>query len=311
MEIFLHLGAHRTASTSFQAYLRSNRDDLNSAGLGFWGPWRTRNGLLNDVVERPDTHAKAQRAAGRVQLAVAQAQRKGFQHLLVSDENMLGTPRRCLRDGVLYAGAGERVARLASAFGHVRGITLQIRAQDMWWSSLISYLISRGQRLPEKDKIAAIAAGTRTWRDVIIDIACACPEAAITVTPFERFTDRPDKQLGMITGLAALPTVKPGEFWRNRRPDLSELRATLSDRGEDPDRLPEGEGRYMPFDARQRSALREAYADDLFWLQSGAEGLATLQSDADPARCGAFPAAGSKLRGQRHDRPARRLARDR
>lgn len=309
MEIILHLGAHRSASTSFQSYLRANRDGLGEHGLGFWGPWRTRNGLLHGIADRPESEAQTRRATGRLQLALEGAQRNGVRRLVVSDENMMGSPRRCLRAGALYPGVGERVARLATAFGHVRTISLQVRAQDLWWASVISYLIPRGEAVPEAAKIAALARNTRTWRDVITDIACACPGAEIVVTPFERFADHPDRLLGMMTGLGHLPGVRPGEFWRNRRLTLHELRETIADRGEDPGRLPEGEGRYMPFDDRQRAALREAYADDLFWLEAGAEGLATLTKDADPMRPGFSPAIGPKERGQRHDRPAKRPAR--
>lgn len=315
MDIILHIGAHRTATTSFQFYLRANRDVLTARQLGFWGPWRTRNGLLHGVADRPESEAKARRAVGRVQLAVENARRSGTQRLLVSDENMLGSARRCLRSGMLYPGAGERVARLAQAFGHVRSIHLQLRAQDLWWASVIGYLIPRGEGVPTEAQLATLAASPRSWRDVIMDIACACPEAEITVTPFERFADRPDRLLAMMTGMTALPPAASGHYWRNRRLDLADLRRTLADRDEDPGRLPEGEGRFMPFTDRQRAALREAYADDLFWLEAGAEGLATLKSDADPAQPRAFALAGPRERGHAHERrdrrPARGLARDR
>lgn len=309
MEIFLHLGAHRCATTSFQSYLRANRDGLEAQGLAFWGPWRTRNGLLHGIAERPESAEQLRRATGKLHLALEGSRNHGATRLIVSDENMLGTPRRCLRTGMLYPGAGERVARLAQAFGHVRRISLQIRAQDLWWASVISYLIPRGEGLPKDEKLAAITSGDRTWRGVITDIACACPGADIIVTPFERFADRPDRLLANMTGLTTPPAVKPGEFWRNRRLSTAELREILADRGEDSDRLPQGEGRFMPFDDRQRAALRESYADDLFWLEAGADGLATLITETEHARLGLPARDDPKERGHRHDRPARRPVR--
>ena len=64
----------------------------------------------------------------------------------------------------------------------------------------------------------------------------------------------------------------------------------------------------MPFDAAQAAALRETYADDLFWLKAGADGLATLTEDPEPERPASKLASRLKERGRPHDRPARRLA---
>ena len=69
MEIILHLGAHRTASTSFQYYLRKNGARLAASGIGVWGPCQTRNGLMEGVLPRPDSPARpdhAARAQGRI-----------------------------------------------------------------------------------------------------------------------------------------------------------------------------------------------------------------------------------------------------
>ena len=71
MDIILHLGAHRTATTSFQHYLRANAAGLGAAGIGVWGPETTRDGLLAGVIPpRGSRPAMAQltRARGRVGL---------------------------------------------------------------------------------------------------------------------------------------------------------------------------------------------------------------------------------------------------
>lgn len=315
MDVILHLGAHRTGTTSFQAYLRAHRDDLEARRIGFWGPWRTRKGLLHGLAERPDTPDTGVRAAGRVQLALAGARRDGIDHLVVTDENMAGTARKCLRAAALYPGIGERVARLTEGFGRVHRIVLQIRALDLWWASAIGYVVPRGEPLPAGDHLTRIAHTPRSWRHVITDLACACPQADIVITPFERFGDRPDVLLSVMTGARQLPGVRAGEFWKNRHADCDGLRDALAERGEDPARLPEGDGRWMPFEARDQSRLREAYADDLFWLRAGADGLARLYEDERGAQARTNHAAFLHERGQMDDghtqQTARRLARDR
>lgn len=308
MDVILHVGAHRTGSTSFQHYLRAHRAGLEAVGIGFWGPWRTRRGLLDGITEPRQIPAEATRRAGRVGVNLAGAQRRGIGTLLISDENMLGSPRRNLRRGTLYHDAGERLARLAHAFGQPRRITLQVRALDAWWASSMAWLIPRGEAVPDADQRARIAADTRGWRQVITDIACACPGSEILVTPFESYGNRPDRLLAAMTGRTGVPPVRAGAFWVNRRPDLATLRACLAERGQDGAVLTANGPRWQPFDARQVAELRERYADDLFWLMSGADGLAELRQEEAPARPGTIPAAGVQVKGRGHDRPARRLA---
>ena len=311
MDVILHVGAHRTATTSFQTYLRANRAALSAQGTGFWGPWRTRNGLLHGLADAPASGHQVERATGRLHLALEGARRHGADRLVVSDENMIGSARHNLRHLALYPAAGERLARLTRAFGPVRRVVLQIRALDGWWASAIGFLVPRGEDVPDAAALDRLAASPRSWRHVIADLACACPEAEIRVTPFECFADRPDHLLQAMTDLALVPRAAPGDFWKNRHPELPALRAALRDRGEDADHLPEGGGRWMPFDGLQAAALREAYADDLFWLRAGADGLANYTEDLPTDRTRANLASVLTERGQGHDRPARKLAQDR
>jgi hypothetical protein len=324
MDVILHVGAHRTATTTFQTYLRQNRDVLAGTGIGFWGPWRTRNGLLSGVADRPAKASDAKRARGRVQLALHAAGQRGVTRLVVSDENMLGSTRQSLRAGRLYPAAGERIARVSEGFGRVHRIVLSVRSLDAWWASSMAFLIPRGQPLPSEARIAQIAESPRTWRHLVTDLACACPQAEIVVVPFECYADNPGAQLALMTGLRHPPATRPGAIWKNRHLDLPDLRRIVAERGEDPALLPEGSGRWQPFSTEQALRLREAYADDLFWLEAGADGLATYKQDLNTtrqttrhgaARPGDNLAGALQERGHGHDRsdqrPARRLARDR
>ncbi len=307
MDVILHVGAHRTASTSFQAYMRAHADRLEGQSIGFWGPWRTRDGLLADVLARPDSRAAAERAAGRLRLNLQGSARRGTAVLIISDENIIGTPRACLRAARLYPQAGERMARLNLALGGVRRITLQIRAPELWWASALAFLLPRGAGVPDAAVLADIAASPRSWRHVIADLSCACPEAELCVTLFEHYAAHPDRLLARMSGALFVPQVEPGTFWANRSPDLDALRACLADRGQD-GALPQGSGRWMPFTPAQAAQLRETYADDLFWLRAGADGLARLTEEEMPAGPAKKLAARLDRRGSRNDRPATRLA---
>jgi len=46
MDILLHVGAHRTGTTSFQRYLADHADPIAAQGTCVWGPRQTRGGLF-------------------------------------------------------------------------------------------------------------------------------------------------------------------------------------------------------------------------------------------------------------------------
>jgi len=302
MDITLHFGAHRTATTSLQRHAQARTAALAAHGLAFWGPPVTRDGLLAGVVPAPGEHPAAARAAharGRIALRVAQAREAGVTRIVVSDENMLGAPRACLRRHRLYPGAGARVARLAHAFGgRITRAVLSVRAQDAWWASVLAYSVARGHRLPSAGDLDRLVTAGRQWRDVIADMACALPGAEIVILPHEQFAAHPAARLAWMTGMADIGGGQGRAEWLGRGPDLRALRRAVARRGGDAARLPGGEGRWHPFGAAQAAALKEAYEDDLFWLRAGADGLARLAGENGPFSAGQQPRDGHPTRGQ-------------
>lgn len=303
MEIILHIGAHRCATTTFQRYMRLNGDSLGRRGIGFWGPRRTRNGLFSGVIPRPrqaTVRNLQQRAKGRVQLNCARSAEMGVGTLVVSDENMLGSVRENLRLGELYCGVGERIARYTYAFGaRISDVVLNIRSQELFWASSLGYGLTRGMGVPKRQALDRLVHGSRGWRDVVVDVACAVPEARLWVLPFETFAGQPDVQLAAMTRQDVPQTH--ARDWLNATPKLSELREFASD-------LPAGEGRWQPFDAIQKTMMRETYSDDLMWLAAGADGLATLMTDPNKKLADMNPPTTDLTRGRHHDYEERRLA---
>jgi hypothetical protein len=307
MDIILHLGAHRTGSTSFQHYLRSNRARLAEDGTTVWEPHMLRTGLFNGLFARPQMvngRELQRRAMGRVQLHTAQAERAGAERLVISEENMIGAPRACLRAGRLYPAIGERLARLNAAFeGRITRVVMNIRAQDLWWSSVAAFGVGRGHSVPDPARITAFTAAPRTWRDVITDMACALPDAEVRILPFEQFAGQSDKAMALATDRPAPPNH--AKAWLNRSPDVAMLRGAMAEYGMTadalPDHLAQAEGRWNPFTALQAANLREAYADDMMWLTAGADGLATLTEDPSRTEAGFSLPAGALTKGQSHD----------
>lgn len=303
MDVILHIGAHRCATTTFQHYMRLNREKLLEDGIEFWGPRRTRSGLFRGLIPGPHvaTGRNPQtRAAGRIQLNCARSAALGIKKLVVSDENTMGAVRENLRLGDLYSGVGERMARYAHGFnGLITDVVLNIRSLDTYWASGLGYGLVRGRSVPGRQALNRLAHGGRSWRDVITDIGCAMPNVRLWVLPFETFAGQPEVQLQVMTDIAVPKTH--ARDWLNATPKLPALRELTGG-------LPDGTGRWQPFDTRQILAMRETYSDDLMWLIAGADGLATLVKDPNRKRLGMYPPQQDLTRGIHYDRDDGRLA---
>lgn len=303
MDVILHLGAHRTGTTTFQHYMRDQLDDLAGSKVAYWGPQDTRKtifpGVFRSAAGRQGRKI-TRRAEGRIRLFAQKAQTREMRRLLISDENILGSCMQSLQSERLYPAAGERTARISAALeGRVRRIVLSVRSQDLWWASACALTVSRGHPVPSLRRRDAISRSRRSWRDVITDLACALPDTEILVMAFEAHMGRPDRVLQ-----AALGSNAPKDDrsrWLNRSQDVQQLREGLVAGGSDPAALPDQTGRWQPFTQEQAARLAENYADDMHWLKAGADGLATLTEEAPPNRADISPPDGAMTKGRGYD----------
>lgn len=311
MDVVLHTGAHRTASTTFQHYIRENAAVLQRSNITIMDPRQTRDGFLTGVIPvhgNGDGAQQFERAKARVALHLSKTSVSGTETLLISDENMTGAPRRNLRQAALYPDIGERMSRFSIVFGgQITRIVFAIRSQDSYWSSVLAYAVGRGYKIPTEDNLERLTSARRMWRDVITDLACAMPGTEICVLPYEVYGGLPERVLELSTGHSDVPRAYARE-WLNRAPSLNQLRKAVEARGDDPSCLPEGVGRWLPFSADQARRMRETYADDLFWLRAGADGLARLIEETEPMKTGKISRIAQMKRGQENGIENRRLA---
>lgn len=275
MEIILHVGAHRTATTSFQHYMRQNATVLRRQRLAFWGPRKTRAGLLAGLLPRNDASAPdMDTLRRRIAQALTRAEKTGISRLIVSEENLLGLPAHNLRSARLYPQAAERMEQVARAFDHrIDRVVMTVRPQHRYWPSAMAYAVQRGHTVPSAAQRDRITRSARGWRDIARDVA-ACQGAELRVLPFGT---TPRATLAEMTAGAIKPPQFHGDLQLNAAPDRDELRAALEGRGADTPAIPAGTGRWQPFDADQRAMLAEAWQDDEFWLAAGGGGIATYR----------------------------------
>lgn len=322
MDICLHLGAHRTGSTSLQVFLNNNRKAFLHDRTTFWGPGRTRSGLFAGLIR--DTRrltagdrATGQRSLGRIKIEMSRAALNGNDRLIISEENILGTLSQNFGQCQLYPQAADRMARFAPAFGgHGLRIGLAIRSYDTQWASALGFGAKAGRALPTPQMLDRLTTQPRRWRHVIEDIAHVFPEAQIAVWSFEAWASQQPQQVCALTNRLLPRNISGPVEVNNASPKAADIAAIAKDRGDHmlAESLQSTIGRYQPFNAAQQHKLRQDYATDIDWLKEGSDGLATYYDPTGDISGASLHPRGShhdqerRMGSTRHERTARPLA---
>ncbi len=305
LEVVLHIGAHRTGTTALQRRLSEQRATLRRQGIALWTPEITRSHLFDGLTDgpevAPDTHMRRlHRSSAIIAIEIERLAADGFDLLLVSEENILGSIRRNLRMRALYPDLSERLARFSRVFGpSCRRIGLCIRPYEDYWSSALSYSIRAGGEVPDAGCLEQLARQPRSWRDVVKDIVHAFPESEIVIWEFDRLIGRPNAQFRLLTGgRGRIPrgAGRKAERRINAAPDRAALRELLIGRGDGAGaaRLTPGKGRYRPFAANLGQLMNARYQADIDWLRSVMQDAAI---SPHPAMAGTWRADFQELRG--------------
>lgn len=301
MDVILHLGAHRTATTSLQRMMGAQGTMLAQRDVAYWGPKRTRAGLCHGLLGPSEAVLPWQvdRARRRIAAQARSTQEAGARTLFISDENILGAMHAMICDTSLYPGAGARVARFAQGLKrYPLTLGLAIRSYETWWRSMLAFQLLRDGPLPTRDFCKRIMRQPRRWPHVIADLAQAMPEARLLVWRYEEMAGQGDHLVKVMTRRRGLPLQALPNPVQNIGPDLAQLTTHLHGHGLDTACLPTDDAQFSPFDTHQRRAFAAQYAEDLAWLSAGAGGLA--QYIGDPASNGVVTRQG---RGRANDGP--------
>lgn len=205
MQIILHLGVHKTASTYLQAVLEASRDRLRAEGIGYVTLEEMRGGLTARV-RKPGLLGTRLTAALRPLLK----RHDGSRRLILSDENLSGGSRELI-DRSFYSAAGERAARLAKALGSddVR-IMIATRSYDSFVSACYCEHLRHFPFLTPAEYAAAVDIDRANWSTVIADLCRRFGQERVTVWRFEDFGAIEDQVLSAMSGGVAVDWIKPG-----------------------------------------------------------------------------------------------------
>lgn len=299
MDVILHIGAHRTASSALQQHLSLNRAELAEAGVVYWGPKITRGGLFRGAIGGVDGVMAWQerRFAGRCAMRAEAVRQTGATHLMISDENMIGSLRGALEHTRLYADAGRRIAAYANGFSrHRLTVALCVRDYADWWTSSLAFRLQRGGPLPHTQMREYLITQPRRWRHLVEELARVLPDVRLVVWSFEASANAPYRLIQELTGTSTDPGPS-GPI--NVRPGTSDLLELMDACGIDPATFRWPDGRFMPFASHELDALGAQYQEDLAWLRAGAGGFADYidaplaQTEAPTALGRGYPDDGS------------------
>ena len=274
--IKLHIGAHRTGTTSLQSALHSQRPGLSQRGVGYWGPNAMRSqrfpGVFRWLGTAPFSRKEKQRIDIIVNNNITLLEQRlkhqsdlGHKQLILSEENILGSIKINFEHSLLYPDSLHRLALFARIFGpYISRISLTIRSYDEYWRSAIAFLLAQGGTLPTPRKLQSLADQPLRWLDVLKNVRTAFPDAEILVMPFENWINACEPHIDAIFGA---PLGLPPQQYTKRNASKSQrqLRLALHEykKVAEAEGLVDADIPYHPFTPVQIEQMRAIYAIDL------------------------------------------------
>ncbi|MEM1430807.1 MAG: hypothetical protein AAGG09_15235 [Pseudomonadota bacterium] len=272
----LHIGAHKTASTHFDALIRANQTLLDAEGVAYLPKMSARRPLMRAIA-----HGIRGKSIPQDWLDVA-AQYDADRCLYVLEEQVIGECHFAgPRAGGLYPHAPERVSvalKLLQAAPEATEILLAVRSPDTFFPSAWCEAQLYRDTAPFLEWMGPARLHQPFWLRLIERIRDAVPEYRLTVWTYESYAAHPAAFLPLVLGqapgsiaaaAAVDDVVRPGpsaealdQIARRRAKGRTLDRERVA---EILTRFPRGATYPGPtfFSDAERAELRDAYADDL------------------------------------------------
>lgn len=184
----LHLGAHRTGTTSLQSIFQRNQDVLARENIAYWGPRKMRVPNLRDYYGEATNSPRNLETQAQIRAEMSQLVQDGVETLLISEENLLGTMEHNLKTQSLYATAGEKLRSYASVLGEApERLVLSVRDYAEFWQSIYVFRLMAKKQVRPLDAIGLIEGiNSRGWAEVVAEIRAAFPHSKITILRHNR-----------------------------------------------------------------------------------------------------------------------------
>lgn len=220
MGLFIHLGAHKTATTHLENCLRAAEPELLAAGVAFLGPGNLRQEplnlrmLLNDPDRRP-----RQQSTARVLLRTLIADHRD---LVLSEEQILGglgDADLLGPDGQVYLHAVPRLRHLLALAGTGEvTLLLALRSPADFLTSVFGEQLRHGGPLRIEDFLRGFDPAGLRWSELVARLLAETGAARLICWRYEDTAATRSELLDLLLGpdlARAVPYLKP------RRPGMS------------------------------------------------------------------------------------------
>ena len=252
VEVFVHAGAHRTGSSSFQMCLHLNAQTLHAVDCDLAYPARdgVPGGQLKLRLPRPrDTMDAAAHRVRQARKAIDLC-RSGRPRLVLSEENLLGRMLHFYQ-GRFYPHRRRRLVALRTALpGPVAHLLLVVRPYDALFASAWR-LRAQSHAMPDfaslRPRFLSIREG---WPEVVRDMRDILRPRAMTIVDYRAGRESRDLLARLVPGVALADLAEPERRLNTSLSD-AELRVLQT-------KLAEG----MTPDLARRAARFSAWAGD-------------------------------------------------
>lgn len=282
-ETILHLGAHRTGTTTLQSVLDAAASALAVEGVVTLTPprpGRRDHDVLRSIVKdatRADMVARVAHTAfpwrgprGKLEELIASAASDcvaPLRRVILSDETLLGPAFRRNGDAI-YPRAELRLSRFRrTCLAEVDEVHLTLRSYDSFLVSAFAMRAVYAGRMPAFSSIRSSLVHFRTgWCELIDQVRGIYPKARVLLTCFED-SDIGDR-LRSLVGPTGVDLSEYGIECANRAPTLDAIQHVqgLGRRPFDPDEIVQrfSDGvKFDPLTPTEKQELHERYHGDL------------------------------------------------
>lgn len=216
VDLVLHLGAHKTASTYLQHRLAANAHVLSRHGITFVPPQEYRPAVhaaalpirfLNNM------HAlRRQRRRHASYKLLAAAETRGHTRFVLSEENLIGNPDRLMRGSWFYDRARKEIEEIIGFTGQrpVQALLAIRNYADFYPSAYGEVLKLRGFMPFDDARRHRIVEQTRGWPDLVADVLAALPTGSrLSVWQHEAMASHEQQILEQFVGRTAAGDLDP------------------------------------------------------------------------------------------------------
>jgi len=218
MKIHLHLGVHKTATTAIQGLLQRNVAHLREQGIGYVPLNAMRERLTRQFMSHePAAFDLVQTFAELLGDGAGQA----LPHLILSDENLLGTCGALAKTGQLYPQMEARLQHLRDLLGKGPEITVYLCVRnytDFLASAYCESLVGSGSFMHFSGFRTRLKAETVSWIRLVEIIKSTLAPVELRLWRYEDFSAHQDE---VLQSLAFGASLASGTALANERVSLS------------------------------------------------------------------------------------------